>query len=277
MHTINAGHTIPRRERVRQVATAGQCATRGAAAWGARRGVGQPATTPGTPFLQRHADRVHPVVAGERDGRFDAVFGGPALPTARGVRRSARPEPPRGGRLAQRRRRAADPAGPGSRGRRGHARAAGRDRRARRTGRDRPDPPGGAVGRVLVVGEPAQPPSDDSIMRNAMDAQEVAVGWWPGDPRYRRGAFRAYAHPAPEGFSDGDISPRPRDGTKRSACASSTGTTSGRAPTRRPPRWSSPARSTTVAFELDPVGAVSVRVTVSTARPRPARPRPTAP
>jgi Family of unknown function (DUF5996) len=44
-------------------------------------------------------------------------------------------------------------------------------------------------------------------MRNAMDAQEVAVGWWPGDPRYRRGAFHAYAHPAPEGFSDGDISP----------------------------------------------------------------------
>ena len=38
-------------------------------------------------------------------------------------------------------------------------------------------------------------------MRNAMDAQEVAVGWWPGDPRYRKAAFYAYAHPAPEGFA----------------------------------------------------------------------------
>ena len=38
------------------------------------------------------------------------------------------------------------------------------------------------------------------IMRNAMDAQEIAVGWWPGDPRYGQAAFYAYAHPAPEGF-----------------------------------------------------------------------------
>jgi Family of unknown function (DUF5996) len=35
----------------------------------------------------------------------------------------------------------------------------------------------------LFSGEPADPPSDDFIMRNAMDAQEVAVGWWPGDGR----------------------------------------------------------------------------------------------
>ena len=37
-------------------------------------------------------------------------------------------------------------------------------------------------------------------MRNAMDAEEVAVGWWPGDPRYPRAAFYAYAHPAPDGL-----------------------------------------------------------------------------
>ncbi len=36
----------------------------------------------------------------------------------------------------------------------------------------------------LFSGEPAKPPSDDFIMRNAMDSQEVAVGWWPGDARY---------------------------------------------------------------------------------------------
>ncbi len=38
----------------------------------------------------------------------------------------------------------------------------------------------------LFSGEPADPPSEDFIMRNAMDAQEVAVGWWPGDARYGR-------------------------------------------------------------------------------------------
>ena len=61
----------------------------------------------------------------------------------------------------------------------------------------------------LFSGLPADPPSDDFIMRNAMDAQEVAVGWWPGDPRYGKAAFYAYAHPAPEGFSDAKLSPAP--------------------------------------------------------------------
>ena len=44
-------------------------------------------------------------------------------------------------------------------------------------------------------------------MRNAMDAQEVAVGWWPGDARYPKAAFYAYAHPAPEGFSRATLAP----------------------------------------------------------------------
>ena len=44
-------------------------------------------------------------------------------------------------------------------------------------------------------------------MRNAMDAQEVAVGWWPGDGRYGRAAFYAYAHPAPPGFDRANLSP----------------------------------------------------------------------
>lgn len=52
----------------------------------------------------------------------------------------------------------------------------------------------------LFSGRPAEPPSQDFIMRNSMDAQEVAVGWWPGDERYGRAAFYAYAHPAPDGF-----------------------------------------------------------------------------
>jgi hypothetical protein len=52
----------------------------------------------------------------------------------------------------------------------------------------------------LFSGQPADPPSDDFIMRNSMDAQEVAVGWWPGDERNERAAFYAYAHPSPVGF-----------------------------------------------------------------------------
>jgi hypothetical protein len=61
----------------------------------------------------------------------------------------------------------------------------------------------------LFSGMPADPPSDDFIMRNAMDAQEVAVGWWPGDARYGRPAFYAYAHPAPAGFEGGSLEPEP--------------------------------------------------------------------
>jgi hypothetical protein len=59
----------------------------------------------------------------------------------------------------------------------------------------------------LFSGFPAEPPSKDFIMRNAMDAQEVAVGWWPGDTRYEKAAFYAYAHPAPDEFPNATLSP----------------------------------------------------------------------
>ncbi len=58
----------------------------------------------------------------------------------------------------------------------------------------------------LFSGEPADPPSGDFIMRNAMDAQEVAVGWWPGDRRHPQAAFYGYAHPAPDSFARVDLS-----------------------------------------------------------------------
>jgi hypothetical protein len=59
----------------------------------------------------------------------------------------------------------------------------------------------------LFSGLPAEPPSKDFIMRNAMDVQEVAIGWWPGDARYTKAAFYAYAHPAQNGLSDATLSP----------------------------------------------------------------------
>jgi hypothetical protein len=60
---------------------------------------------------------------------------------------------------------------------------------------------------VLFSGRPADPPSQDFIMRNSMDAQEIEVGWWPGDERHPKAAFYAYAHPAPAGFSGAALSP----------------------------------------------------------------------
>jgi len=59
----------------------------------------------------------------------------------------------------------------------------------------------------LFSGRPAEPPSQDYLFRNAMDSEEVAVGWWPGDGRYGKAAFYAYAHPAPTGFADAPMQP----------------------------------------------------------------------
>jgi hypothetical protein len=59
----------------------------------------------------------------------------------------------------------------------------------------------------LFSGRPADPPADDFIMRNAMNAQEVAVGWWPGDPRYGRAAFYSYAFPPMEGVAGATLAP----------------------------------------------------------------------
>jgi hypothetical protein len=61
----------------------------------------------------------------------------------------------------------------------------------------------------LFSGRPADPPATDFITRNAMDAQEVAIGWWPGDAGYDQAAFYAYAHPAPDGFETATLSPSP--------------------------------------------------------------------
>jgi uncharacterized protein DUF5996 len=59
----------------------------------------------------------------------------------------------------------------------------------------------------LFSGEAAEPPSSDFIMRNSMDSQEVAVGWWPGDPHSANAAYYGYAHPPTEAFKAADLAP----------------------------------------------------------------------
>jgi hypothetical protein len=68
------------------------------------------------------------------------------------------------------------------------------------------------LGVTLFSGVPAEPPSDDFLVRNSADAQGVSVGWWPGDARHPTAAFYAYAQPAPTGFRDADPSPGRWDG-----------------------------------------------------------------
>src|ERR1022692_3644612 len=60
----------------------------------------------------------------------------------------------------------------------------------------------------LFSGQPADPPSEDFIVRNSANAQQIEVGWWPGDARHRRAAFFAFAVPAPEGFDRATLSPQ---------------------------------------------------------------------
>jgi uncharacterized protein DUF5996 len=60
----------------------------------------------------------------------------------------------------------------------------------------------------LFSGRAADPPASDFISRNSMDAQEVAVGWWPGYALYTKPAFYAYAHPAVPEVAGAPLSPK---------------------------------------------------------------------
>jgi hypothetical protein len=44
-------------------------------------------------------------------------------------------------------------------------------------------------------------------MRNAGNAEQIVVGWWPGDGRYQRAAFYAFAMPVPDNFASATLSP----------------------------------------------------------------------
>jgi hypothetical protein len=59
---------------------------------------------------------------------------------------------------------------------------------------------------LLFSGAPAEPASVGFITRNADDAQQIGVGWWPGNAGVRA-AFYAFAYPAPPGFGGATLSP----------------------------------------------------------------------
>jgi Family of unknown function (DUF5996) len=56
-------------------------------------------------------------------------------------------------------------------------------------------------------GRPADPPSDDFIIRNGGDAEQVSIGWWPGDAKHDGAAFFAFGYPTPEDFGGGELAP----------------------------------------------------------------------
>jgi hypothetical protein len=60
---------------------------------------------------------------------------------------------------------------------------------------------------TLYSGAPAEPPADGFITRNSSDAEQIVVGWWPGDARHPNAAFYAFAFPPPAGFADATLSP----------------------------------------------------------------------
>lgn len=56
-------------------------------------------------------------------------------------------------------------------------------------------------------GTPATPPSDNVIVRNAMDAEEICAGFWAGDERFPEPGFWCYAYPKPDGLESLTIAP----------------------------------------------------------------------
>lgn len=50
-------------------------------------------------------------------------------------------------------------------------------------------------------------PMSGYIRRNAMDAQQIEVGWWAGSAAYPRPAYYAFTYPQPESIEHADILP----------------------------------------------------------------------
>ena len=55
-------------------------------------------------------------------------------------------------------------------------------------------------------GEPCPAPEGAGLLdREAHDAEQINVGWWPGNASYPKPAFYAYPYPKPEGIEGADL------------------------------------------------------------------------
>ena len=94
----------------------------------------------------------------------------------------------------------------------------------------------------LFSGRPVDPPSNDFIMRNSANAEQIEIGWWPGDARYPHAAFFAFAYPPRRASRRQRVTDGRTLGYRNSASTSSTGTTLASHPTHMRPQSSSAAR-----------------------------------
>ena len=93
---------------------------------------------------------------------------------------------------------------------------------------------------AFFSGRPVEAPSEDFIVRNSADAEQIEIGWWPGDAKHGRAAFFALAHPIPDGFGDANLDPGACPlGRGPRASTSSIGTRFAISRTRGPSRSSS--------------------------------------
>jgi hypothetical protein len=50
-------------------------------------------------------------------------------------------------------------------------------------------------------------PNTGYLRRNAMDAEQIEIGWWGGNELYPRAAYYSFTYPQPEGIEDAKILP----------------------------------------------------------------------
>jgi hypothetical protein len=62
----------------------------------------------------------------------------------------------------------------------------------------------------LFSGRSIESASEDFITRNTANAEQIEVGWWPGDERYPRAAFYVFAYPVYAGIESASLSPPAR-------------------------------------------------------------------
>ena len=61
---------------------------------------------------------------------------------------------------------------------------------------------------VRYNGRPASPGAEaDYIRRNAMNEEQIEVGWWSGSSAYPKPAFYSFTYPQPAGIESARVSP----------------------------------------------------------------------